>query len=194
MGITGLANKDTRFLWTEDHESEFQRLKKTVADVSVLSAFDPALPLHLMCDASREGWLGYMLLQPAEGRTNILQCGSSMLTPAQRGYSIVELELLAITWALSKCDYFMRGAPKVVVMMDHASLVGLEKRDLSTVTNGRLVRMLERTRGYSINIVHVKGTRNRFADALSRQPITDGESVPEFPMFAGPCERGERGA
>ena len=24
-----LANKDTRFLWTEDHESEFQRLKKT---------------------------------------------------------------------------------------------------------------------------------------------------------------------
>ena len=47
--------------------------------------------------------------------------------------------------------------------------------------------MLECTRGYSIDIVHVKGTKNRFTDALSRQPITDGESVPEFPMFAGPC-------
>ena len=50
-----LANRDTRFLWTEDHESIFQRLKETVADVYVLSAFDPALPLHLMCNASWEG-------------------------------------------------------------------------------------------------------------------------------------------
>ena len=130
--------------------------------MSVLSAFDPALPLHLMCNASREGGLGFVLLQPAEGRSNILQCGSSTLSPAQRGYSIVELELLAVTWALAKCDYFVRGAPKVMVMSDHASLVGLEKWDLSTVTNGRLVRMLEKTRGYNIEIVHVRGMRNKF--------------------------------
>ena len=80
-----------------------------------------------------------MLLQPAEGRTNVLQCRSSTLSAAQRGYSIVKLELLAITWALSKCDYFVRGAIRLVVMKDHTLLVWLEKRDLSTITNGRLV-------------------------------------------------------
>ena len=126
-----------------------------------------------MCDASREGSLGYVLVQPAEGKTNVLQCGSSTLSAAQRGYSIVELELLAITWALSKCDYFLSGTHRVIVMTDHASLVGLEKRDLSTITNGRLVRMLERTRGYCMDILHVKGTRNQFADALSRQPLVN---------------------
>ena len=47
--------------------------------------------------------------------------------------------------------------------------------------------MLKRTGGDSVDIVHVKGTRNRFADALNRQPVSDGECVPEFPMFAGPC-------
>ena len=85
-------------------------------DVSVLSAFDPALPLHLMCDASREGGLGYVLVQPAEGKTNVLQCGSSTLSAAQWGYSIEELDLLAIPWALSKCDYFLKGAHRVILM------------------------------------------------------------------------------
>ena len=113
--------------------------------MSVLYAFDLALPLHLMCNASREGGLIFVLLQPAEGKSNILQCGSATLSPSQRNHSIVELELLAVTWALGKCEYFTRGAPKVTVMSDHASLVGLEKRDLSTVTNGRLVRMFEKT-------------------------------------------------
>ena len=98
-----------------------------MARVLVVSAFDPALPLHLMCDESSEGGLGYVLLQPAEGKTNVLQCGSSTLSAAQRGYSVVELELLAITWALSKCDYFVRGALRVLVMTGHQSLVGLEK-------------------------------------------------------------------
>ena len=77
----------------------------------MLSAFNPALPLHLMCDASREGGLGYVLLQPSEGKSNVLQCGSTTLSGVQRGYSVGELELLAITWALSKVEYFARGHP-----------------------------------------------------------------------------------
>ena len=109
-----------------------------------------------MTDASQEGGLGFILLQPGDGRSNILQCGSATLTPAQRNYSIVELEMLAVTWALGKCEYFTKGTPKITVLSDHASLVGLETRDLSTVTNGRLVRMLERTRGFNIEIQHIK--------------------------------------
>ena len=55
--------------------------------------------------------------------------------------------MLAVTWALGKCEYFTKGAPSITVLMDHASLIGLEKCDLSTVTNGRLVRMLEKPGG-----------------------------------------------
>ena len=92
-----------------------------------------------------------------------------------------------MTWALGKCEYFTKRVLKITVFSDHASLVGLEKRDLSTVTNGRLVRMLEKTRGYNIEIVHVRGMRNKFADALSRHPLSGGEGAPEFPLFANPC-------
>ena len=68
-----LSNKNTKFTWTPEHEAEFVRLKKVVSDISVLSPFDPSLPLHLMTDANREGGLGFILLQPGDGRSNILQ-------------------------------------------------------------------------------------------------------------------------
>ena len=86
--------------------AQFQRLKKVVADINVLSPFNHDLPLHLFCDASREGGLGFVLTQPASDRVNVLQCGSTSLSQAQRGYSIVELELLGIVWALEKCAYY----------------------------------------------------------------------------------------
>ena len=69
---------------------------------------------------------------------------------------------------------------------DHASLVGLERKCLSSVTNGRLVRMLEKTRGYNIEIKHIKGSSNKFADALSRKPLTTCQA-PEFPLFPNSC-------
>ena len=100
--LRGLANKDTCFIWTSDHEQEFSRVKEVITDISVLSAFDPDLPLHLMCDASREGGLGYVLTEPRDDRINILQCGLTTLSSAQMGYSIMELEILSMVWALDK--------------------------------------------------------------------------------------------
>ena len=37
------------------------------------------------------------------------------------------------------------------------------------------------------NRMHVRGTRNKFADALSRQPLTEGEGAPDFPLLGNPC-------
>ena len=55
------------------------------------------------------------------------------------------------------------------------------------ITNGRLVRMLEKTRGFNIDIKHIKGCKNQFADALSRRPLEGVESAPDYPLFSNPC-------
>ena len=81
----------------------------------------------------------------------------------------------------------LKGAPLITVLSDHASLAGLEMRDLSQISNGHLVRMLERTRGFNIDIKHVKGSKNRFADALSCKPIEGVKCVPDYPLFSNPC-------
>ena len=70
-----LSNKNTKFVWLPEHTEEFERLKRLVTDISVLSPFDPSLPLHLMTDASREGGLGLILMQLNGDRNNILECG-----------------------------------------------------------------------------------------------------------------------
>ena len=65
--------------------------------MKVLRPYEYGLPLHLYSDASREGGLGYVLVQPGPGGvTHVVQCGSTSLSRAQRNYSIVELELLGV--------------------------------------------------------------------------------------------------
>ena len=43
--MRGLSAKDVKFIWTADHEDEFNKLKEVVADVNVLSPYDRSLVL-----------------------------------------------------------------------------------------------------------------------------------------------------
>ena len=81
-------------------------LQQIVSGARVLSPYNPALPLQLFCDASREGVPGYVLAQPQGEKVNVVQCGSTTLTQAQRGYSIVKLELLSVLWSLENVVFF----------------------------------------------------------------------------------------
>ena len=95
--------------------------------------------------------------------------------------------MLGIVWALEKCAFYTRGAHDMVVYTDHAPLIGIEKKDLSTIGNQRLVRMLERTRGFCFQLKHITGVRNRFADALSRMPMENEGCADDFPRFGKSC-------
>ena len=47
--------------------------------------------------------------------------------------------------------------------------------------------MLERTQGFNIDIQHFKGSKNRFADALSCRPLEGVECAPDYLLFSNPC-------
>ena len=118
---------------------------------------------------------------------NVLQCGSTTLTSAQCGYSIVELELLSVVGSLEKSSFFLKGAHNVQVFSDHAPLCGLERKDLSSIGNQRIVRMLERSRRYCFSLHYIKGIKNALADALSCQPMQDVWQAEEFARFGESC-------
>ena len=46
------------------------------------------------------------------------QCGSCSLTPAQKNYAAVELELCATWWVAQKCDLFLLGLKGFTVKTD----------------------------------------------------------------------------
>ena len=58
----------------------------------------------------------------------MVNCGSKGLTPTQQRYSTIELECMAIVWAILKCSFYLRGLPRFTVYTDHKPLFGVFKR------------------------------------------------------------------
>ena len=50
-----------------------------------------------------------------------------------------------------------------------------------------IVHMLERSHGYCFSLNYIRGIKNVFADALSRQPMKEGEQADEFARFGASC-------
>ena len=68
----------------------------------------------LTLDCCSEGW-------------RIAMCSSQLCSLAKSHYSLVEGELLAVTWALKKTRIFTLGASNMFVVTDHKLLLGLIK-------------------------------------------------------------------
>ncbi len=62
-------------------------------------------PSHLFPDASCLCGIGYALIQYNGQQTCIVLCGSRSLSDAKANYAIIELECLAIIWAIKIAGY-----------------------------------------------------------------------------------------
>ena len=170
--IRELLKKSVSWIWLEEHEEELNKLKAVLTSPLLVKPFDPDLPVELLTDAARLHGLGYALLQREHsGRPRLIMCGSCSLTDTQKRYATIELECLAIQWAIRKCDYYLRGLPQFRVITDHRPLVGIFAKALPDIDNPRLMRMREKLTIYSFQVDWVQGKTHLIADALSRSPV-----------------------
>ncbi len=125
--LQSLLHKNVQWLWLPEHESAFQKVRSTVTSSCVNHHFDPKLPTFLITDASCHNGLGYALLHRyGHGdRPNIIKCGSRSLTETESKYATIELECLAIQWAMSKCNHYLQGMQSFTVITDHKPLLGI---------------------------------------------------------------------
>ena len=165
-----LLKKSVAWLWMDEHQQEFDKVKKLLAQELLVHHYDPMLETTVLTDASRLHGTGYALMQ--EGR--LIRCGSHSLTPTQSRYSTIELELLGLVKALQKCRYYLHGK-KFKVVTDHRPLVGLFRKNLSEITNQRIQGMCEKVSCYTFTVDWVPGKDNIIADALSRAPVFPAE-------------------
>ena len=109
----GLLKKGNAFEWGEHHDKALTTVKKIITNPEgpILRHFDPALPIQLLTDASRTG-IGNSLVQTKESSKVplLIMSGSRFLSPAEKNYAVVELELLVIQWAVHKCRMYLAGA------------------------------------------------------------------------------------
>ena len=170
-----LMKKQVAYQWLPDHESEFVQVKNMLTSPTLVKYFDPSLPTVILTDASRLYGLGFALVQvQKDGTKALVKCGSTSLSSAETRYATIELELLAIEYAVRKCRFYLRGMNTPFnVITDHRPLVGVFNKSLHMVDNPRLQRLRGKLdgSGYVFTVEWDAGKNNLIADALSRSPI-----------------------
>ena len=115
-----LLKKGTAWVWTKDMQEDFMKVKLLLTTTTTVQPFNPIRDSILMTDASRLFGIGFALLQPLpKEKLSLIQCGSASLTPTQTRYATIELECMAIQWAIQKCSYYLPGLPTFEVWTDH---------------------------------------------------------------------------
>ena len=94
------------------------------------------------------------------------------LTDTETRYAVIELEMLAVCWAVSKCKRFLSGLQYFTVITDHNPLIPiLNNHRLDEIENQRLQRLKTRLMAYNFTAQWLKGANNNAPDALSRHPV-----------------------
>ena len=128
----------------------------------------------LQTDTARLKGLGYALLQQHGETWRLVQCGSRFLTDTKTGYAMVELEMLAALWAMTKSQFYLLGLLTFSLVVYHRPLLPiLDHYTLDAVENPRLQRMKERMAPFSFTTIWRPGKEHVIPDALARAPVDD---------------------
>ena len=118
--------------------------------------------------------LGFILQQKQPtGEWRVVQAGSRSLTDVETRYATIELEMLAVAWAVNrKCRLFLNGLEHFDILVDHRPLITiLNSKNMDEIENPRLQRLRERLSMYVFTASWRKGRDHQAADALSRSPV-----------------------
>ena len=115
-----LTRKDTSFIWTDDCEEAFQKLKVALVgpDVMGYPRQDCSFILDTdACDVS----IGAVLSQFQDGRERVIAYASRVLNKTQRNYCVTDRELLAVVHFTTHFRHYLMGT-EFTVRTDHQAL------------------------------------------------------------------------
>uniref|UniRef100_A0A2H8THY5 RNA-directed DNA polymerase n=1 Tax=Melanaphis sacchari TaxID=742174 RepID=A0A2H8THY5_9HEMI len=161
--LTNLLKKDIKFVWSEECQKSFDKLKAALCSKPILKYPDFTKPFILTTDASNKA-LGAILSQGEIGQDLPISYASRTLNKSENNYSTTELECLAIIFGVKQFRPYLYGR-KFIILSDHRPLTWLFnlKNPLSKLARWRI--QLEE---YDYEIRYKPGVQNSNVDALSR--------------------------
>ena len=102
--IRELSKERVLFNWGLRHWEAFNVIKKEIVKAPILAYYNPNKEMVLQTDASIKG-LGTCLMQQGKPVHFTIKA----LTETQKGYIVIKLESLAVTWAMEKFHHFLYG-------------------------------------------------------------------------------------
>ena len=172
--LMDLTLKDATWNWSSDQEKAFKAIKDIIVKDVTLVHFDPKQKITLSTDASGCG-IGAILSHIMEdGAERPISFASRILKDAERNYSTIEKEALAVRWGVDKFKNYLEGR-HFTIYTDHKPLITLLNplKGIPTKTSPRIQKWTIYLQGFHFDIRYRPGSQNQHADALSRLPLPD---------------------
>ncbi|BFZ12592.1 hypothetical protein BsWGS_15631 [Bradybaena similaris] len=155
--------KGTKIIWSENCQRILEEIKAEFSKEPILRLPNFDLPFIIRTDASKaaiSGCLGQMV----DGIFHPCLYISRKLNNAEKNYSTVELEALAVVYTVSKLKTYLLGR-QFTIQSDNQPLkvitTGIPK-------NARIARWALILQDYKFVVTHIPGGKNCLADLLSR--------------------------
>ena len=174
------SQKDQKFLWNDECQQAFEKLKEALITAPVLGFPQEFQGMFTVdADASNNA-LGSVLSQDQDGQERIIGYYSKCFNKAERWYCTTRKELLAVICSIKHFHHYLYGR-HFKVRIDHGSLRWLMN---FKICEGALARILETLAIYDFDVEFRQGSRHTNADSISRRPCLDQECAH--------CERFEK--
>lgn len=164
-----LLHRAQPWLWDELCQGAFEEMKNALALSSILAHYDPDKPLQVACDASQYG-VGAVLSHVTEdGSSRPVFYASRTLTDAEKKYSQLEKEALAIIFAVKKFHFYIYERCFTLIT-DHKPLQTIlgQKTGIPPIAAARLQRWAVTLSAYKYSLVYKKSSDNAEAYFFSR--------------------------
>ena len=132
----------------------------------VLKSPDHSKPFSLCCDASDIGIGSVLNRAGSDGLDHPVSFFSKKLNKAQKNYSTIEKEALALLLSLKHFEVYLgKHGQEITVYTDNNPLTFVNKMKLQ---NQRLLRWSSTLQENNLKARHIKGNDNLVADYLSQ--------------------------
>ena len=125
--LTNLLSKKVKFVWTDDCQMAFDKVKLLFQKSPVLKSPDYEKPFKLIIDSSDVGTGSVLVQEASDGLDHPVSYFSKKFLKYQKNYSVVEKETLGLVLALEHFDVYLGSTPfKIKVYTDHNPLTFLK--------------------------------------------------------------------
>ena len=166
--LNELLQKGHKWNWTSNQQVAFEKAKRLLQSSSLLVHYDPAKQLILACDASPYG-IGAVLSQcQDDGFERPVAFASRSLSAAEKNYSHLEKEGLAVVFGVKRFHQYLYGR-HFVIFSDHLPLRRLfsETKAVPPMASGRIQRWALTLSSYEYELKYRRGKDQGNCDALS---------------------------
>ncbi|KAI4892783.1 hypothetical protein NFI96_006341, partial [Prochilodus magdalenae] len=172
--LHSLLKKDVQWGWGKAQEKAFRESKQLLESATRLVHYSPSQDLILACDASAYGVGAVLSHRMPDGSESPLGFVSRTLSPAEKKYSQLDKEALAIILGIKKFHKYLYGRT-FTVCTDHKPLMALfgEKKSIPQMGSPRVQRWAILLSAYEYQIGMKLSWSIHNADALSRLPLLE---------------------